>query len=54
MAVYTNTSVEYIEAGTKTDLAAAVAAYVLALDKATHPVIGIFQYGVGVLVLAGA
>ncbi len=54
MAVYTNTSVKYIEAGTKSDLEAAIAAYILALDKATHPVIGIFQYGAGVLVAAGA
>ncbi len=53
MAVYTNSSVEYIQ-GTKTNLAAAIAAYILTLDSTTHPVIGIFQYGAGVLVVAGA
>ena len=54
MAVYGNSSVQYIEAGTKAALAAAIAAYILTLDSTTHPVLGIFQYGVGVLVVAGA
>ncbi len=54
MAVYANSSVDYIEAGTKSDLAAAIAAHILTLDATTHPVIGIFKYGAGVLVAAGA
>lgn len=54
MAVYAQSSVEYIEAGTKSDLAAAIAAHILTLDKTTYPVIGIFQYGAGVLVVGAA
>lgn len=54
MAVYAQSDVTYIEAGTKTDLAAKIAAHILTLDSTTYKVIGIFQYGAGVLVVAGA
>lgn len=54
MAVYATTDVTFVQATAITTLTAAIEAHIKTLDKTTHPVLGVFQYGAGVLVVAGA
>jgi hypothetical protein len=54
MAVYANSAVRFFHGTDKDVMETQIAAYILTLDATTHPVIGIFQLGDGVMVVAGA